>query len=116
MRSATSFVPRALWCRSVSVRGSSAPTPPPSPLWPCFRLPSAIGDKRIAFGGRLAIVPPAASRPAFGDPMSGADLTATSSPPVESRADLVQALAKGAKPPAEWRIGTEHEKFAYYLG
>lgn len=47
--------------------------------------------------------------------MSGADLTAAPSPPVESRADLVQALAKGAKPPAEWRIGTEHEKFSYYV-
>ena len=23
---------------------------------------------------------------------------------------------KGAKPPAEWRIGTEHEKFSFYLG
>jgi glutamate--cysteine ligase len=48
--------------------------------------------------------------------MSGADLTAPPSPPVESRDDLVHALAKGAKPPAEWRIGTEHEKFSFYLG
>jgi glutamate--cysteine ligase len=48
--------------------------------------------------------------------MSGADLTAPPSPPVESRADLVNVLASGAKPPAEWRIGTEHEKFPFYLG
>ncbi len=33
--------------------------------------------------------------------------------PVESKADLVQYLAAGCKPKAEWRIGTEHEKFGY---
>ena len=42
--------------------------------------------------------------------MSGADLNASPSPPVESRADLVEALSQGRKAPAEWRIGTEHEK------
>jgi glutamate--cysteine ligase len=33
--------------------------------------------------------------------------------PVESRSDLVQYLAAGCRPKAEWRIGTEHEKFGY---
>ena len=33
--------------------------------------------------------------------------------PVESRAQLVQYLADGCKPPEDWRIGTEHEKFGY---
>ena len=33
--------------------------------------------------------------------------------PVESRSDLVQYLAAGCKPKADWRIGTEHEKFGY---
>jgi glutamate--cysteine ligase len=35
--------------------------------------------------------------------------------PIESRDDLVRYLADGAKPKAEWRIGTEHEKFVYDL-
>ena len=33
--------------------------------------------------------------------------------PVESRNDLVGYLASGCRPPEEWRIGTEHEKFGY---
>ncbi len=32
---------------------------------------------------------------------------------IESREDLLAVFAKGEKPPAEWRIGTEHEKFVY---
>ena len=32
---------------------------------------------------------------------------------VESRYDLLAVFAKGEKPRAEWRIGTEHEKFVY---
>jgi glutamate--cysteine ligase len=35
--------------------------------------------------------------------------------PIESRDDLVRHIAEGAKPAAEWRIGTEHEKFVYDL-
>ena len=35
--------------------------------------------------------------------------------PIESRDDLVRYLAEGSKPPSEWRIGTEHEKFVYDL-
>jgi glutamate--cysteine ligase len=35
--------------------------------------------------------------------------------PIEARDDLVRYLAQGAKPKAEWRIGTEHEKFMYCL-
>lgn len=34
-------------------------------------------------------------------------------PPIESRADLISVFAKGEKPAARWRIGTEHEKFVY---
>jgi glutamate--cysteine ligase len=36
-------------------------------------------------------------------------------PPVESREDLLLPFAKGEKPKARWRIGTEHEKFVYRL-
>jgi glutamate--cysteine ligase len=37
----------------------------------------------------------------------------TSDRPIESRDDLLQTFARGEKPAAEWRIGTEHEKFVY---
>ena len=33
--------------------------------------------------------------------------------PIESRDQLAQYLASGCKPAADWRIGTEHEKFGY---
>lgn len=36
------------------------------------------------------------------------------SAPIESRADLIHALAKGCKPKDAWRVGTEHEKFTFY--
>src|ERR1700742_1424305 len=34
---------------------------------------------------------------------------------IQSRDDLVRQLSKGCRPKAEWRIGTEHEKFVYDL-
>ncbi|MFD0988367.1 glutamate--cysteine ligase [Methyloligella solikamskensis] len=37
-----------------------------------------------------------------------------SSPIIESRDELVAYLEKGCKPRDTWRIGTEHEKFAFY--
>lgn len=36
------------------------------------------------------------------------------SPPIGSKADLVQWIAKGSKPKSAWRIGTEHEKFLFH--
>ena len=33
--------------------------------------------------------------------------------PIGSRDDLVRYLESGSKPRADWRIGTEHEKFVY---
>jgi glutamate--cysteine ligase len=35
--------------------------------------------------------------------------------PITSKTQLVEDLESGCTPPAEWRIGTEHEKFAYDL-
>src|ERR1051325_1543785 len=35
--------------------------------------------------------------------------------PIESRDELVAWFAEGAKPKAQWRAGTEHEKFAFML-
>ena len=36
--------------------------------------------------------------------------------PIESRADLLSVFEGGEKPAADWRIGTEHEKFVYRCG
>ncbi len=44
--------------------------------------------------------------------MSGAESPVS---PVESRADLIEAISSGEKPRDQWRIGTEHEKFSFYL-
>ena len=33
--------------------------------------------------------------------------------PIESKAQLIEYLETGCKPAADWRIGTEHEKFAF---
>jgi glutamate--cysteine ligase len=33
--------------------------------------------------------------------------------PIESRRQLVDYFAAGNKPAADWRIGTEHEKFGF---
>ncbi|MDR6292716.1 MULTISPECIES: glutamate--cysteine ligase [Inquilinus] len=38
-----------------------------------------------------------------------------SAAPIESKAQLVDYLASGSKPVEDWRIGTEHEKFAFRL-
>ena len=43
--------------------------------------------------------------------MAGAE---THSPLIESRADLIEGMARGSKPEAEWRIGTEHEKHVFH--
>lgn len=36
------------------------------------------------------------------------------SPRITSKQDLIDWLARGATPPSEWRIGTEHEKFLFH--
>ncbi|HTJ57365.1 MAG TPA: glutamate--cysteine ligase [Devosiaceae bacterium] len=36
------------------------------------------------------------------------------SPPIESRDDLIEVLARGSKPKERWRIGTEHEKHVFH--
>ncbi len=38
---------------------------------------------------------------------------AANAEPVQSRAQLVESIERGSKPAADWRIGTEHEKFAF---
>src|SRR5687768_9675854 len=46
----------------------------------------------------------------LGVAMAGAEM----SPLIESRADLLEAMARGGKPKSEWRIGTEHEKHVFH--
>jgi len=38
----------------------------------------------------------------------------TQAPVIESRDELVAYIEQGSKPKAEWRIGSEHEKFPFY--
>jgi glutamate--cysteine ligase len=45
--------------------------------------------------------------------MSG--LGARDDTPVEGKSSLVDYIESGCKPTTNWRIGTEHEKFAYHL-
>ena len=40
---------------------------------------------------------------------------ASDATPIESHAQLVETLASGCKPKDAWRVGTEHEKFGFYL-
>jgi len=47
--------------------------------------------------------------------MSAPSSSDTVSPTVTDRRQLVEYLASGCKPREQWRIGTEHEKFAYHL-
>ncbi|HNR92832.1 MAG TPA: glutamate--cysteine ligase [Dokdonella sp.] len=35
--------------------------------------------------------------------------------PITQRGQLVESIASGARPPADWRIGTEHEKFGFRI-
>ncbi|MFM9653705.1 hypothetical protein ACKI1S_47635, partial [Streptomyces galilaeus] len=45
--------------------------------------------------------------------MSTRQETDINEPFIESRDALVAPMQKGEKPRADWRIGTEHEKFVY---
>ncbi|NRA87983.1 MAG: hypothetical protein HRU28_11470 [Rhizobiales bacterium] len=38
---------------------------------------------------------------------------AKTSPLIENKQDLISFISNGCKPKAQWRIGTEHEKFAF---
>jgi glutamate--cysteine ligase len=39
----------------------------------------------------------------------------TNEVPIRDKAQLIDVLARGSKPREQWRIGTEHEKFGFYL-
>ena len=97
--------PSSRRCRSGPA--SSAPTPPRSPRWRSSNHSSAIGDKRLC----------ARRAPDYGPaPFAGEDMARDTADdtPIESRDQLAAHLELGGKPRAEWRIGTEHEKFGFY--
>jgi glutamate--cysteine ligase len=48
--------------------------------------------------------------------MSTKTVSNRNDPIIESREQLIAAMAKGEKPKDRWRIGTEHEKFVYCTG
>ena len=45
--------------------------------------------------------------------MSTRETSAADDPVIEHRDQLIEPMAKGEKPKADWRIGTEHEKLVY---
>ena len=45
--------------------------------------------------------------------MSQASAASNTNPPIETRHQLVEYLFSGCKPPEQWLIGTEHEKFGF---
>jgi glutamate--cysteine ligase len=53
------------------------------------------------------------SRRGYGAAMSTRTTSSGDEQPIETRADLLSVFEKGCKPEANWRIGTEHEKFVY---
>jgi glutamate--cysteine ligase len=40
--------------------------------------------------------------------------TKTALPPIAHKRELIEHISRGEKPKADWRIGTEHEKFGFY--
>ncbi len=49
----------------------------------------------------------------YGAAMSTHSISSGDEQLIESKADLLGVFEKGSKPKADWRIGTEHEKFVY---
>ena len=45
--------------------------------------------------------------------MSTREASTADNPVIESPGQLVLPMIKGEKPPADWRIGTEHEKLVF---
>ncbi|AWW74247.1 glutamate--cysteine ligase [Erythrobacter sp. KY5] len=48
--------------------------------------------------------------------MSTREASSSDEPILEGMDDLTAPMRKGEKPKADWRIGTEHEKFVYHTG
>ena len=65
----------------------------------------------------MASAPAAPGGPAtrVDEPAHVSDSSPSPDAPIASRDELVAYLAAGCKPPADWRIGTEHEKFGFRL-
>jgi glutamate--cysteine ligase len=48
--------------------------------------------------------------------MSNKQEAAGDGAPIETKADLIRLFERGERPRADWKIGTEHEKFVFRLG
>jgi glutamate--cysteine ligase len=66
------------------------------------------GRRRATTTNRQASGKTRQDRPMSAPPQSKGD-------PIADKSQLVAYLEAGCKPPAEWRIGTEHEKFGFRL-
>ncbi|MEM7054686.1 MAG: glutamate-cysteine ligase family protein, partial [Pseudomonadota bacterium] len=49
------------------------------------------------------------------DATNNAGSTSPDSPPIHDIRQLVEHLAAGCRPPSQWKMGTEHEKFGFRL-
>ncbi len=92
---------------SGSARGCCAPRPPLLPPWRFFRrspgtgAAAGCGDARRCHG----------LLGSYGNRMSGP--SSVEGPPITDKRQLVEYHEAGNKPPADWRVGTEHEKFVF---
>ena len=68
---------------------------------------------RAAMAARYSADSPGPTRPNHEPPLSSPSHTADT--PITGRNQLVDYLASSGKPKADWRIGTEHEKFGFRL-
>src|SRR5690606_18816100 len=95
--------------RSALARASCAPRPPRSPPPRCGWGPLATGGTRP----RQFETGAAPADRLTGAAMSTRKASAAKEMPIERREQLVAPMQAGERPPADWRIGTEHEKLVY---
>ena len=104
--------------RSASARASSGARLPRSPRsrcgWPAPETgsPASLGQTRFALPTGKSVF--YGNRPEKGPlAMSTREASSADDPVIESFDQLTLPMIKGEKPPADWRIGTEHEKLVY---
>src|SRR5690606_14903449 len=109
-----------------SVRGSCGPTLRRLRPWPCSRplpgtghsTPGEISLDREAGNVHWTVRQHFKAGTAIVSIRKGSQLMARDTMdvrPVESVEDLADYIAEGEKPPSQWRIGTEHEKFPFHI-
>src|SRR5690606_31029899 len=94
----------SIWRAGCSMdRPRPDPGPPPTADSRSWKLPPFAAERPT----------PIVRAPLRDSAVSGPSVTREI--PITERAQLVDYVASGEKPPADWRIGTEHEKFGFRL-